>query len=178
VARAKRLRGVTTDPSAGFDTWYVHAYPRVHTAVRLAVGEADLADEATAEAFARALLHWSKVRDAVSPQAWVYTVAMNQTRSVLRRRSIERRWLRRQAAEPVADQQPPTEPDDALWQAVGQLPLRARTAVALRYVGDLSEAEVAEVMGIARGTVAATLNHARKRLAELLDDQPEEERTP
>jgi DNA-directed RNA polymerase specialized sigma24 family protein len=43
-------------------------------------------------------------------------------------------------------------------------------------VADLSEAEVAEAMGIARGTVAATLHQARKRLGEMLADN-EEERT-
>jgi RNA polymerase sigma factor (sigma-70 family) len=168
---------VTTDPEAGFDGWYVQAYPRVRAAVTLAVGDDDLAEEATAEAFARALLHWPKVSRATSSHAWVYTVAMNQVRSTLRRRGVERRWLRRQAGQPVVHQAPPVEPDDPLWRAVGQLPRRARTAVALRYVADLSEAEVAEVMGIARGTVAATLHQARKRLGELLADNHEEERT-
>jgi RNA polymerase sigma-70 factor (ECF subfamily) len=35
----------------------------------------------------------------------------------------------------------------------------------LRYVADLTEAQVAEVMGVARGTVASTLSDARRRLA-------------
>ena len=169
---------MTTERDAGFDEWYVQAYPHVRTAVTLAVGDVDLAEEATAEAFARALVHWAKVRNATSSHAWVYTVAMNQVRSTLRRRSVERRWLRKQAGQPTVHQPPPAEPDDPLWRAVGQLPRRARTAVALRYVADLSESEVAEVMGIARGTVAATLHQARKRLGELLADNHEEERTP
>lgn len=176
MAAAGRLGGVSTVRDAEFEGWYVQAYPRVRAAVTLAVGDADLAEEATAEAFARAVVHWSKVRAAASSQAWVYTVAMNQVRSTLRRRRVERRWLRGQATQPIVHQPPPVEPDDPLWRAVGQLPRRARTAVALRYVADLSEAEVAEVMGIARGTVAATLHQARKRLGELLADH-EEERT-
>jgi RNA polymerase sigma-70 factor (ECF subfamily) len=167
---------VSTDPDAEFEGWYVQAYPRVRAAVTLAVGDPDLAEEATAEAFARAVVHWPKVRAAASAQAWVYTVAMNQVRSTLRRRRVERRWLRRQASEPVLHVPPPVEPDDPLWRAVAQLPRRARTAVALRYVADLSEAEVAEVMGVARGTAAATLHQARKRLGELLAEN-EEERT-
>lgn len=167
---------MNTDRDAEFGGWYVQAYPRVRAAVTLAIGDTDLAEEATAEAFARALVHWQKVRAADSSLAWVYTVAMNQVRSTLRRRRVERRWLRQQASEPAVRQPPPVEPDDPLWHAVAQLPRRARTAVALRYVADLSEAEVAEVMGIARGTASATLHQARKRLAELLADN-EEERT-
>jgi RNA polymerase sigma factor (sigma-70 family) len=168
---------VTTEPDPEFDGWYVQAYPRVRAAVTLAVGDADLAEDATAEAFARALVHWSTVKSAASSHAWVYTVAMNQVRSTLRRRGVERRWLRRQAREPLVHQPPPVEPDDVLWRAVGQLPRRARTAVALRYVADLSEAQVAEVMGVARGTVAATLHQARQRLGELLAEH-QEGRTP
>lgn len=55
-----------------------------------------------------------------------------------------------------------------LWQAVQQLPPRQREAVALRYVADFSEAEVAERMGVAVGTVAATLHAAWARLASVV----------
>lgn len=162
------------DDAAGeFAAWYATSFTEVRSAVVLAVGDADLGEEATAEAFARALLHWSKVRQAASPRAWVYRVALNEFRSRLRRLRLERRYvLRHRSAE--AHHPPPDEPDTALWRAVACLPLRARTAVALRYVADLSEAEVAEAMGVATGTVAATLHQARRRLALLLADDVEE----
>jgi DNA-directed RNA polymerase specialized sigma24 family protein len=38
----------------------------------------------------------------------------------------------------------------------------------LHYVADLSQKDVASVMGVAQGTVAATLHTARKRLADSL----------
>ena len=47
---------------------------------------------------------------------------------------------------------------------------RQAQAIVLRYIADLPEAEIAEVMGIARGTVASTLFDARARLAELLGE--------
>lgn len=162
----------------GFDEWFVHAYPRVKAAVSLSVGDANLAEEATAEAFSRALLHWSKLQGSRSPNGWVYTVAMNQVRSTLRRRRVERRWLRRQPDPSSQQHAAPSEPDDPLWQAVRQLPRRARTAVALRYIADMSEQEVADAMGIAIGTVKATLHQARKRLAQDLAKDNEQERTP
>ena len=49
---------------------------------------------------------------------------------------------------------------------------RQRTAVALRYVLDLPEADVARIMGIARGTASATLATARRRLAAALAPPP------
>jgi len=161
----------STDLGTGddFAAWYAATFPRVRAAVTLGVGDAWLAEEATAEAYARALARWRVVRDMRRPEAWVYTVALNHVRSRLRRLRLERRYLARQHA---GYEPPPPEPDTALWAAVAALPPRARTAVALRYVADLSEAEVAAAMGISRGTVAATLHKARARLAELMGPQP------
>jgi RNA polymerase sigma factor (sigma-70 family) len=156
-----------------FAQWYAASYARVQRAVSLAVGDVGVGEEATAEAYARALLHWRTVRNAHRPEAWVYRTALNYVRSRLRRAQLERRWLARQKI----DSHPPPEPPTALWAAVAQLAPRARTAVALRYIADLSEAEVAEAMGISRGAVAATLSKARTRLGELLAHQGQTERT-
>jgi RNA polymerase sigma factor (sigma-70 family) len=145
-----------------FASWYVRDFGRVCAAVSLALRDPGLGEEATAEAFARALLHWGKVRVADSPNGWVFRVALNHARSVLRRKHLERRYLQRQR---VAAVPPPREPDNELWRAVAALPDRMRTAIALRYVADLSEDEVARAMGVTRGTVASTLYRARQRLA-------------
>ena len=56
---------------------------------------------------------------------------------------------------------------------MGSLPDHERTAVALRYLADLTERQVAETMGVAPGTVAATLHAARKHLAERLAEPME-----
>jgi RNA polymerase sigma factor (sigma-70 family) len=159
------MRQPKAGPADDFAGWYATTFPRVRAAVTLAWGDAGLAEEATAEAFARALERWPTVRELHRPDAWVYTVALNQLRSRLRRTRLERRYVARQQA---GSQPPPPEPDVELWRAVAQLAPRARTAIALRYVADLSEAEVAAAMGISRGTVAATLHKARARLGELL----------
>jgi RNA polymerase sigma-70 factor (ECF subfamily) len=159
------------DGDDDFAAWYAATFPRVRAAVTLAVGDPWLGEEATAEAYARALSRWRHVRDLRRPDAWVYTVALNHVRSRFRRQRLEARYLARQRA---GYEPPPPEPETALWAAVAQLAPRARTAVALRYVADLPEAEVAAAMGISRGTVAATLNKARTRLAELMTDESPE----
>lgn len=159
------LGGMTLSPDDDFTAWYVTTYPRVRRALTLAVGEPELADEATAEAFARALERWNRVRGLDAPHAWVQTVGLNLVRSTLRRRRLERRWTARQR---LVHEPPPPEPDGPLWRAVAELPDRMRTAVALRYVADLTEQQVADVMGISRGAVASSLSAARARLADRL----------
>jgi RNA polymerase sigma-70 factor (ECF subfamily) len=158
-------RTAEPDAQAEFTAWYARDFARVRATVALAVGDAGLAEEATAEAFARALARWPAVSRMASPYAWVQAVALNEVRSRFRRLRLERRYLARQRA---GHTPPPPEPDPALWAAVARLAPRARTAVALRYIADLSEQEVADAMGITRGTAAATLHKARKRLGELL----------
>ena len=165
---------MTGDPSTDFTQWYAGSYARINRAVTLAVGDSGLAEEATAEAFARALVNWRTVKAASRPDAWVYRVALNEVRSRFRRRRLEQRWVERQQA---GHFQPPQEPETGLWQAVAQLAPRARTAIALRYIADLPEAEVATAMGITRGATAATLHKARARLTQLLAAAGLDERT-
>ena len=114
----------------------------------------------TAEAFTRALERWDRVVEMDSPSAWTYRVGVNLVRRRLRRSAIESR-LWSQAAPPAR----PAAVDDDLWDAVRGLPVRQRTAIALRYVCDLPQAEIASVMNVAPGTVSATLTAARGRLA-------------
>lgn len=155
-----------------FADWYRDEFPRVSRALALATGDQGLGEEVAAEAFARALVQWDRVRRMESPGGWVYAVALNEVRRSWRRDRLERRYLARLGAGNVA---PPEAPDDELWRAVAKLAPRARVAVALRYVADLPEAEIAEAMNVSRGTVASTLFTARRQLAAALTpDVPEE----
>jgi RNA polymerase sigma-70 factor (ECF subfamily) len=148
----------------GFEVWYQHAHPRVLHGLVVVAGDPDLAREAAADAFTRALERWERIRGIENPEAWVHRVAVNVLRRRFRRRAIEERLLRRERPESVP---PPHVPTD-LWAAVAALPFRQRQAIALRYVLDLTQAQVADAMGVAPGTTAATLHAARRNLAALL----------
>lgn len=148
-----------------FPQWYQVHHPRLVTSLTAMAGNVDWARDATDEAFARALERWSSVRDMASPAAWTYRVALNALRRRQRRAAMERRLLGRTSTPTTP---PPDPANRALWDAVAGLPDRQKTAVALRYIADLPEAAVASVMGVAPGTVSATLHAARRRLADEL----------
>ncbi len=151
--------------TAGFERWYRAEHPQMLAALSVVARDPDLAQDVAAEAFARALQRWDRVGAMDSPGGWTYRVALNVLRRRARRAALERRLLPRLAPPPAI-----TVPAYAVevWQVVTGLAPRMRTAVALRYLGGLTEAEVAEVMGVAPGTVAATLHEARRQLAPLL----------
>lgn len=97
--------------------------------------------------------------------AWVATVALNVSRSGVRRKIAERRARQR------LDAPPTTTPDrshgDAvdIERAVGALPRRQREVVVLRYLLDLNTAETASTLRINEGTVKSELSRARAALA-------------
>jgi RNA polymerase sigma-70 factor, ECF subfamily len=130
-------------------------------------GDAEAARDAVAEAFSRAYERWPRVAAMDSPSGWVYRVALNELRRRMRRRALESRWLRRERPRPIS----PPDIDPELWDAVATLPSRQREAIVLRYVGDLTERDVARVLGISEGAASAALVAARRRLAERLTDR-------
>ena len=148
-----------------FETWYRAEHPKLLAALAVVAGDVDVAREVAAEAFARALERWERVAAMDSPGGWTYRVGLNLVRRRARRAALERRLLLRMAPTPsISVPVPAVE----VWEAVTALPPRMRTAVALRYLGGLTEAEVAAAMGVSSGTVAGTLHDARRRLATLL----------
>lgn len=161
--------GASSRPT-GFTDWYAAEAPRATLTLTAALGDHNLAEECVAEAFARAYAQWNKVSAMDSPNGWIYVVALNHARSTQRRTRRER----------VTDTMPtqssisPPEPPDPIWEAVRALAPQARRAIALRYIADLPEADVAHAMGVSRGTVATTLHRARQALAERLASQHKE----
>lgn len=149
-----------------FEGWYRAEYPRLVAWLAVAAGNVGVAEDAASEAFARAFARWDRVSRMASPTGWTYAVALNFVRRHERRRALERRVLLRQPRSSI----PPPAVSPEVWDALRALPLRQRTAIALRYVLDLPQGEIADVMGIAPGTVSATLVAARATLAVLLDD--------
>lgn len=155
--------------STGFETWYRAEHRRVLRVVSAFVDDGAAAQDVTAEAFARALARWDRVGAMASPTGWVCQVAVNLARRRARRMALERKLLGRKGVAAGAERLDRFDRDHQAaetWDAVRALPPRQRLAIVLRYLDDLPESEIAVLMGVAPGTVAATLHAARRRLAE------------
>jgi RNA polymerase sigma-70 factor, ECF subfamily len=127
------------------------------------------------EALVRAWERTTKGEAIDSLGAWVATVALNVSRSGVRRKMAERRARQRLGAPPA------TTPDrfhgDAvdIERAVATLPRRQREVVVLRYLLDLNTAETATTLRINEGTVKSELSRARAALADRLGVERMEE---
>ena len=133
------------------------------------------AEEAVQEAFLRTFVGWRRLRHPEHAGAYLRAAVVNQCRSRGRRRVTEQRGNRTVWAgtEDGAGEADVERAGDVLvvLDAVRTLPARQREAVVLRYYADLSEADVAEALGCAVGTVKSQLSKARATLARLLSDE-------
>ena len=145
----------------GFEELYRSEFQMVFRAVFALCGDASVAEEATQEAFARALARWGRLRDRSWTGGWVTTTAMNAARRSLRRRAL--------TPPPVGEERDVDASVD-LWKQVRSLPARQQVAVVLHYVMDLTVADTAAAMGCEEGTVKAHLARARATLRTQLEE--------
>jgi len=138
------------------------------------------ANEATQDTFIAALQALNGYRDKSSFKAWLYTIALNTSRSRLRKhKAIERLQnmltniftLQSQHSPNVEDMVVNNEEDTALWNTLEQLGEKHRVPIVLRYYHNFSAQEIADILKIKIGTVYSRLSIGRDRLRKTLENR-------
>lgn len=141
----------------------------------LLVRDVGVAEEVTQDAFVAVHARWSRLRDPDKALAYLRQTVVNRSRSALRHRAVVDRHAARRttdADEPGADQAAlTTDRRTAVLEAMRALPQRQREVLALRYYLDLSEAEIAETLGISRGAVKSHASRGAATLRDLLQEE-------
>ena len=130
------------------------------------VGDSGTAEEVVQDAFVTMHGSWHRLRDPEKALAYLRQAIVNRSRSTLRHRAVVAKY-------PPAP--PPDVPSaeyfalahserDEIMAAVRRLPRRQRETLLLRYYSDLSEAQIADTLGISQGAVKS---HASRGLAAL-----------
>jgi RNA polymerase sigma-70 factor (sigma-E family) len=141
----------------------------------LLVRDVATAEEVVQDAFVAVHGRWNGIRDPQSALAYLRRAVVNGSRSRLRHLKVVRTHAERQ---PVPDAV--RGADEAVLEsarrasvleALAQLPRRQREVIALRYYVDLSEAEIAETLGISRGAVKSHASRGAASLREALAHQ-------
>jgi RNA polymerase sigma-70 factor, ECF subfamily len=121
-------------------------------------GSVESARDVVQEAFAQALRDQKGFRGTGSLEGWVWRIAF--------RIAIGSKGSRELSVDEIPEVAFVDESTDpTLAAAVRELPRQRRLAIFLRYFADLSYAQIGEVLGVAEGTVAATLSQAHEQLA-------------
>jgi RNA polymerase sigma factor (sigma-70 family) len=114
-----------------------------------------------------ALRGYGEVREPAAIRSWLFAIAARKT--------VDSHRARARAPVPVPDPEPPpaderVRPDEGIWQLVGALPVKQRTAVGLRYLADLSHREIAEVMATSEDAARRNVFEGLRRLREQVEE--------
>ncbi|MFE3164066.1 SigE family RNA polymerase sigma factor [Streptomyces sp. NPDC059224] len=143
--------------------------------VRLAaflVDDLHTAEDVVQDAFAAVCRrHGEQLDDLQDAHAYLHTAVVNAARSVLRRRRTARTYTPpyQGPGAPVDELLLLAEEHRQVFDALAQLTARQREVLVLRYWSDLSEAQIAETLGVSRGTVKSTASRALATLEGLLE---------
>lgn len=159
-------------PVEGFDDCYTSQWrPMLRLATGL-LGDAASAEDATQDAFAALYRRWH----AVHPDArvgYLRTSVVNGTRTMLRRLQTARKHQGSLADRhlPGADEHVNDAVDrQEVWRALDTLPQRQREVVVLRYLGELSDAEIAAATGLSLGGVRSSSSRGLSALRTVMGE--------
>jgi RNA polymerase sigma-70 factor (ECF subfamily) len=150
-------------------TWLEDGYASSVRTAYLILGNRPDAEDAVQESFLRAWKFRDSLVTGASFKPWLYRVVVNTCNSKLRKEIPHR--SRRHADDDLEDV---AVIEDRISQvavmndvmtALKDLPAHLRIVIVLRYYADLSERDIAAVIGRQPGTVKSRLNEARRRLA-------------
>jgi RNA polymerase sigma-70 factor (ECF subfamily) len=147
-----------------FEALYKNGFQSIYRAVFALCGDRVAAEDATQEAFARALERWKRLGGKPWVEQWIAKTALNLGRRTFRR-------PKRAGYPPPRESEPDVEAAFDLHRAIRALPRKQREATIYFYVLDFSVPEVAHAMGCSEGSVKTHLSRAREalRLAHVRD---------
>ena len=173
------------DADEALEQLYAGHWRRLVRLSVLLVGDVALAEDVVQDAFVSVHRRWHRLRDPERALAYLRQSVVNGSRSVLRHRGVADRYLAREAGAAAGGRTPAARPgadEDAVvaerratvLAALQELPRRQREVLALRYYGDLSEAEIAATLGISTGAVKSHASRGAAALRARLDRHGEE----
>ncbi len=161
------MGGGTTraEPALGsFEDCFRARFATVARTAGLVARDPALGPDIAQEAFARLYERWDRMESDDHARNFVFRVATNLARSHLRRRVAAPFGLRSPDVDPTAI----TDEWLTVAAALGQLSPRQRSCVVLVDYADIETATVAEMLGMAEGTVRVHLSRGRRALRERL----------
>ncbi len=160
------------DRALNFDALYRESRDDVFAYAATLLRDSAAAEDVTASAFERAYRKRSRF-DARrgSPRAWLFGIVRNAALDELRRR---KRTATSEIPGPLAEPGPDEAAElaaerDAVRAALATLPAKDRELIALKYHADLSNGDIAAVLGINANHVGTLLHRAMTKLREAVD---------
>ena len=170
------------NPTSSFDALILPHLDGAYNLARFLIRDEAMSDDVVQDAVLRAFRSFDQFRGD-SPRAWLVAIVRNCCRPALGARNAAGLHLVEEAGE-SADADEADNPEQALIRAsdaamvralVEALPEPFREAIVLRELEELSYREIAQVTGVAMGTVMSRISRGRGMLADQLSARPEDQ---
>lgn len=169
ASRAPVHSPVGLGPRAEFEEFFLRHHVGLGRLALLLTGNATAAEDLTGDVFLAVWRQWATISTIEAPVAYVRRMMVNTAASRVRRLTRERRWLTlMHSGEVEAIRDPDAAISVDVRAALMQIPVRRRACVVLRHAFDLSEADVAEALGVSVGTVKSQTSKGMAQLQKLL----------
>lgn len=164
---------VAWDADQAVTALYSAQYRSLVRLAALLVRDVATAEEVVQDAFVAMHGAWRRLREPDKALSYLRQSVVNRSRSVLRHRAVVEKYAPKGLPDaPSAENGAIVELErSAVVKALSALPNRQREALVLRYYGDLSEAEIAQTMGISRGAVKSHTARGMAALRSVLEQQ-------
>ncbi|HWJ83105.1 MAG TPA: SigE family RNA polymerase sigma factor [Nocardioides sp.] len=167
------VAAVDNGADAGIERLYLDHWDRLVRLSVLLVRDQGAAEEIVQDAFVAVHQRWDRLDDHERALAYLRQAIVNRSRSALRHRAVVQRYLSRQSLpDPAPASDEPVLGDarrQLVLDALRQLPRRQREVLALRYYLDMTEAQIAETLGISKGAVKSHASRGSAALRPILD---------
>ena len=153
------------DDDVTFEQFVTVRWSALYRTAYLLTGQRADAEDVVQTTLVKAYSSWSRIRRADAPDAYVRRMLVNEFLSATRRRKRARQYAETQPpGPPVPTHEAGVLDRTVVWQEVVSLPPRQRAVVVLRFYEDLSEKQIAQVLGCAPGTVKSQTAAALRSL--------------
>lgn len=162
------------DADGALTALYTAHYRSLVRLAALLLDDVGTSEEIVQDAYVKMHAAWHRIREPEAAIGYLRTTVVNLSRSRMRHRQV----VQKHAPKPMPDA-PSAEQGaldrlerDRVVRALHRLPARQRECLVLRYYGDLSEAQIAEAMGISTGAVKSHASRGVAALRAALEQAP------
>jgi len=150
---------------------------RIFNFVLARIRQHQQAEDVTQEVLVKAYFSLSKLREPAKFKSWIFSIAHNHLRDMLRKRQLDIADVEGSHIEHYVDPATPEnelrrrQSQEAVWNALVKLKPEQREILVLCDIEGLSYREIAEIMRVPLGTVQSRIFYARRKLRGILSDE-------
>jgi RNA polymerase sigma-70 factor, ECF subfamily len=165
------IRGARSGSVSDLEALFRHHWPRAYRAAYLVVHDAAAAEDIAQEAFLAAVRGLDRFDRRRPFGPWLHRIVVNRAIDWSRARALRRESSDAWLAQVAAPDHPESSEAEALAAALAELSPEHRAVIVMRHLLDYTPGEIAETLGLPRGTVNSRLRRGLDHLAQRLHEE-------